>query len=177
MTFTEYRRYEAPPGRRDELINGEIVLSPSPNRRHQDICFQIQKLLDHVVSPGYVVRLDTTVNLGTGEGPRPDVFIIDRERWIFADEHGGYPQGSPQLVVEIKSDSNSWPDLLLKRDLFLSNPRCMAVWIVDSERRNVHLHMHGIVHQVFTVGQMISLPPGLGEECLAVAEIFDGIVQ
>ena len=37
MTLEEYRRYEAPLGRRDELVNGEVILSPGPGRpRHHD---------------------------------------------------------------------------------------------------------------------------------------------
>jgi Uma2 family endonuclease len=176
MTFAEYQRYVGPLGRRDELINGEIVLSPSPNRRHQDLCIQLQKLLDNAVPSQYVVRLDTTINLGIGEGPRPDVFVIDRERWVSADEHGGYPQGSPQLVVEVKSESNSWPELLLKKDLFLSDPECLAVWIVDTEQRAVHVYM-SVTHQILTVGQTICLPGPLGGEYLGVAEIFEGIIH
>ncbi|MDQ2774387.1 MAG: Uma2 family endonuclease [Acidobacteriota bacterium] len=176
MTFTEYQRYEAPLGRRDELINGEIVLSPSPNRRHQDLCIQLQKLLDRVISSDYVARLHTTINLGIGEGPRPDVFVIDRERWVSADEHGGYPQEGPQLVVEVKSESNSWPELLLKKDLFLSDPGCLAVWIVDTEQRAVHLYM-SVTHQMLAVGQTIFLPTALGGDYLVVAEIVNGTVH
>jgi Uma2 family endonuclease len=58
MTFTEYTRYQPPPGFRDELINGELYLSPSPNRRHQDLCHAIQNLLERIMPPTYVVRMD-----------------------------------------------------------------------------------------------------------------------
>jgi len=86
MTFADYMNYAAPPGMRDELLHGEIILSPSPKVPHQDLC-----------SDGE-------------EGPRPDVFVIDRKRWAEASQSGGYPIGSPQLIVEVRSPSNDWAD-------------------------------------------------------------------
>jgi Uma2 family endonuclease len=175
-TFTEYLRYQAPPGSRDELIHGEIVLSPSPNRRHQDICTQIYDLLKAIISRDYVVRLDTTVNLGISEGPRPDVFVIDRKRWVAADEHDGFPQGSPQLVVEVKSKSNSWPELLAKKDLFLSDPQCLAVWLVDSEKYRVHVHSRE-GDSLLETEMLIEIPDPLGKGRIKVADIFNGIIE
>ena len=51
MTFAEYLKYTPPPGMQDELLNGEIALSPGPNRRHQDICHQLHRLLEALVRP------------------------------------------------------------------------------------------------------------------------------
>jgi len=135
MTFADYLNYTPPPGMRDELLHGEIVLSPAAKRRHQDICHQIVKLLEQMISPEFVVRQDTTINLAGWqgkEGPRPDVFVIDRQRWVEADQHGGYPVGSPQLVVEVKSPSNDPSELEDKAALFLAEG-AWAVWIVDLE--------------------------------------------
>jgi Uma2 family endonuclease len=176
MTFEEYRQYEAPLGRRDELVNGEVILSPSPNRRHQDLCLAIYKLLDALVSPDYLVRLDTTVKLGDTEGPRPDVFVIDRERWVASDAHGGYPAGSPQLVIEVKSESNTWPEMEKKRDLFLSSSDCLGVLIVDPVERRVHCYT-GSKQEIFMSGQEILLPARIGAGSIRVSEIFKGIVQ
>ncbi|MGH9621193.1 MAG: Uma2 family endonuclease [Bryobacteraceae bacterium] len=174
-TFAEYLAYQAPPNRRDELIHGEIVLSPSPSRRHQDLCHQIQKLLEAAVSLDYVVRLDTTMKLGIREGPRPDVFVIDRKRWVASDEHSGFPEGSPQLVVEVKSESNSWPELLEKKDLYLSDAHCLAVWIIDPDPRMVHLYDR-VGCRIFDSQTSISVPEALGKGNIGVEDIFSGIV-
>ncbi len=176
MTFDEYSQYEAPAGRRDELIHGVVILSPSPNRRHQDLCLALYRLLDDVIASDYVVRLDTTVRLGMAEGPRPDVFVIDRARWIAADEHGGYPLGSPQLVVEVKSDSNTWRELIAKKDLFLSSGECLAVWIVDPEERSIHTYQ-GSTHRAWLSDEAILLPGAIGSGVILVADVFKGIVQ
>lgn len=175
-TFTEYLRYQAPPGKRDELIHGEVVLSPSPNRRRQDLCTHIYDLLKAAVLPDYVVRLDTTVNLGVREGPRPDVFVIDRKRWVAADEHGGFPQGGPQLVAEVKSESNSWSELLEKKDLYLGDPQCLAVWIVAPDQERVHVYSRnaGSIHDS---AALVEIPKPLGNGAIAVGEIFAGIVR
>ncbi|MBV9499493.1 MAG: Uma2 family endonuclease [Acidobacteriaceae bacterium] len=176
VRFDEYTRFNAPPGSRDELINGEVILSPSPSRRHQDLCHAVQRLLEAAVLPGYVVRLDTTINLGIMEGPRPDVFVIDRARWIAADEHGGYPQGSPQLVVEVRSESNTWPELQKKKDLFLRDAHCLAVWIVDPQELRVHLCESGS-ERVLNFTQTVPLPGSIGNGAIRIADIFSGIVQ
>ncbi len=109
MTFGEYANYQAPPGFRDQLIHGKVGLSPSPNRQHQDVCDTLHELLKGLVLAEYVVRMDTTHMLGNREGPRPDVFVIRKDRWIAADETGGFPEGSPELAIEASTGRDAAP--------------------------------------------------------------------
>lgn len=95
---------------RDELLHGEIILSPSPKVPHQDLCWD------------------------GGEGPRPDVFVIDPKRWAEASQSGGYPIGSPQLIVQVRSASDDWAHFEKKAALFLADG-ALAVWIVALTRR------------------------------------------
>ncbi len=183
VTFADYLTYTAPPGMRDELLHGEIIFSPAANRRHQDICHQIVKLLEQIIRPEFVVRQDTTINL-TGwqgkEGPCPDVFVIDRQRWVEADQHGGYPVGSPQLVVEVKSPSNNLSELEDKAALFLAEG-ALAVWIVDLEDWCLTSYVSDSSQQTrWLKGMRVDVPPELSQTkhgSLSVSEIFDGIVQ
>ena len=131
MTFSEYKSYEAPAGFRDEFIHGKIVLSPSPDRKHADLCSALYDLLKPRLHSDFVVRLDTTHHLGEREGPRPDVFVISRQRWIAADDTGGFPDGSPELAIEVLSPSNDHREMESKRKLYFSDSRCLEVWEVD----------------------------------------------
>lgn len=182
MTFAEYLKYTPPPGMQDELLNGDIALSPSPTRRHQDICHQLHRLLEARIRPGFVVRGDTTINLAGWdgkEGPRPDVFVIDCERWVDADQYDGYPVGSPQLVIEVKSPSNSDDELRHKAALFLADS-ALAVWTVDPEKEFVTAYRTMNDYQELGLGSLVELPASISifeSARISVSEIFDGIVQ
>lgn len=76
----------------------------------------------------------------------------------------------------MKSKSNSWPQLLEKKDLFLSDSRCLAVWIVDPETRTIRLLAKG-THHIFEGQSSISIPFALGTGCIVIEDIFNGIIE
>jgi len=81
VTIEQYLSYQAPPEVKDELIEGEIILSPSPMPEHADICARLYDLLTSLLqgSP-FLVRQDTSMRLSNTESmPRPDVFAINRQ--------------------------------------------------------------------------------------------------
>jgi Uma2 family endonuclease len=138
MTFTEYLTYQAPPGFKDELIHGEIRLSQSAKAEHQEICKRLERLLDEAISSTFIAQRDTTIYVAGSEGPRPDVFVIRKDRWNQARSSVlGYPQGVPELVIEVRSASNSDSELELKRSIYFSDPRCLAFWVVNPEAKAV----------------------------------------
>jgi Uma2 family endonuclease len=118
MTFSEYLTYKAPRGFKDELIHGEIRLSPSAKAEHQEICKRLERLLDAVIPSTFIAQRDTTIYVAGAEGPRPDVFVMRKDRWNQARKSSlGYPEGVPELVIEVRSASNSDPDLEQKRSI------------------------------------------------------------
>jgi Uma2 family endonuclease len=181
MTFADYVNYTAPSGMRDELLHGEIILSPSPKVPHQDLCVHLYELLKSAVRPEFVVRLDTTINLkgwDGEEGPRPDVFVIDRKRWAEASESGGYPIGSPPLIVEVRAPSNDRAEFEKKAALFLADGG-LAVWIVEIQDRCVISHAKSGPSQWLS-GTLVDLPGELSKikhGSISVSEIFEGIIQ
>jgi Uma2 family endonuclease len=175
VTFSEYVSYQAPFGFRDELIDGKVVLSPSANRRHADLCCRIYDLLKERLNTSFVVRLDTTHHLGDREGPRPDVFVIGRERWIAADQTNGFPEGSPELAIEVLSPSNTGTEMSTKRDLYLSDPRCLEVWEVDEERQEISRYTRQEKTE-YSLADSILVPSKIGHGSISLAAIFAGIV-
>ncbi len=176
VNFTEYLSFQPPPGFRDELIHGEVILSPSANRKHADLCCRIYDLLKDKLKASFVVRLDTTHHLGEREGPRPDVFVISRDRWVAADKTGGFPEGSPELAIEVLSASNSTKDMTAKRDLYFSDPRCLEVWEVREEGRQLTQYVRLEATQ-YTMGHSVPIPGKLGDGSLAIETIFSGIIE
>jgi Uma2 family endonuclease len=171
ITVEQYLSYEAPDGMRDELIDGEIVLSPSPKPRHAGICTRLYDLLRNAVSDDdFVIRFDTSMRLTAKDMPRPDVFVMDTRRWEAAEEADEYPQGSPQLSIEIFSPSNARRLFKRKIDLYLKNG-ALAVWVVYPKKRSVTVHTADGSTE-FAEGDSIALPAQVGHAVIAVKQIF-----
>jgi len=172
VTIEQYLSHQASSEMEDELIEGEIVMSPSPMPEHTDICARLYDLLKPLVenSP-FLVRQDTSMRLHTSESmPRPDVFVIDRVRWNTAAANKLYPVGSPQLVIEVFSPSDDTGAFRKKPQMYLS-AGASAVWIVHPEPQTIErFDRNG--RQEFACGQDIPLPPPLPRGRVRVDELF-----
>lgn len=119
-------------GHRYELIDGVLVVSPSPRIRHQDMVGNLHLLLragcpPHlkvVLAPFDVALADDTVVI-------PDLLVADRTQ--FTDKE---LPGPPLLAVEVLSPSTRRFDLLLKRDRFQS-AGVASYWLIDPEGPSV----------------------------------------
>src|ERR1700761_6003742 len=121
LSVEEYLRL--PPradGLEDELIEGEIILSPSAKPLHATVVRRLTKLIEVLEGRGYELRTDFGCILGEHSLPGPDLALIRAERWnsIGKDE---YLIGSPELVVEIFSPSNRKTLMAQKAALYLQH--------------------------------------------------------
>lgn len=129
--------------RRHEIIDGELVVTPTPRFKHQVVAHDLAAVL-----------LDLARNHGLGEivGPitvhvhdhlvlEPDIVFIRRDRLHILDPDG-HVHGAPDLVVEILSPSNAAYDRNVKRKRYLENG-VPEVWIVDVDERTVEVWRAG----------------------------------
>ena len=87
ITVEQYEAFEGFPGLRDELIKGEIVLSPQPKPLHQQIAENIQSLLNQVLSDRFVAKQNSNIKFREANSmPAPDVFVVGRADWKRACE-------------------------------------------------------------------------------------------
>ena len=86
-------------------------MSPDPKPNHQEVAFRLLLALNELLKgSNFVARERTNIEVsGLTSMPSPDVFVIDRKRWNQALRSSNYPQGAPQLVIEIVSPSNRKP--------------------------------------------------------------------
>src|SRR5207248_98420 len=114
MTADEYLALGETP-ERYELIDGVVVMSPSPFPDHSEIAIEITFQLKQFARSGGKVRTfaDTDVRLTSGKVYRPDVWVYRAERLASKVEHLTTP---PDLAVEILSPSSKPLDLITKRD-------------------------------------------------------------
>jgi Uma2 family endonuclease len=81
--------FEAPEGHRAEVIEGNIVVSPSPSGRHSLIHARLQAQVDRLLPPHLVATNTVTLRMtATNERYLPDLLVLhedalDTDEWLF----------------------------------------------------------------------------------------------
>ena len=140
-----YREYAALPddGRRYEIHDGELSVTPAPGSTHQVVSSNLNDVLrGHVKRQGRglvlyapldVILSDTTV-------VQPDLVYLDPARLGLLTERG--IEGPPTLVVEILSPSTRLIDRERKLALY-ARYRVPHYWIVDPAARVLEAYVLG----------------------------------
>ena len=128
-----------PEGTLAPLIDGEIVMSPSPTVLHQRIVTRLGRVLgnfaeEHGLGEVFVSPID--VELSESQSFQPDVVFVARERFSILRTHE--IKGAPDLVIEVLSPSTGYYDLTKKREVY-ERTGVKEYWIVDPERRTVEV--------------------------------------
>ena len=141
LTYADY--LETADDERYELLNGELVMSPSPREIHQYVLGRLFLRLGAFIygrnlgkvycSPFDVVLSDTDV-------VQPDLLFVSSGREsIITPEN---VQGAPDLVVEILSPATAARDRTLKLDLYARHG-VQEYWIVDPDAKTIMLLRRG----------------------------------
>jgi Uma2 family endonuclease len=118
-------------GQRWELVEGRLVVSPTPRVRHQRAVTQLFRILDAAVPPGWAAfPVPFDVRAGSHTALEPDLLVVPAD--IADDTHWA----DPLLVVEVLSPSTSRRDLVTKRRLY-ARRGVPAYWIVDVDPPSV----------------------------------------
>ncbi len=122
-----------------ELIDGELIVTPSPRRQHQEIVGRLYALLLNYVDARslgkvYVAPLDTILDKYTVV--QPDILFIGSER--LAEIAKDWIEGAPDLVVEVLSPSTMDKDRRRKLAVY-SQFGVQEYWIVDPESRMIEV--------------------------------------
>jgi Uma2 family endonuclease len=123
--ITEKKKYryedylKTPEGERYELIEGELLMTPSPVTKHQrisrDLEFEILKFVREN-DLGEVFDAPCDVYLDDENVVQPDILFISKERTNIIGEKN--IQGAPDLVIEIISENTAYRDLIQKKKLY-----------------------------------------------------------
>ena len=107
------------PGYPEELVRGRVVSMPPPTRRHGQICNKVDRILGNYAAEhdlGHVLSNDSGVI--TERGPDsvrgPDVVFYSYARLPKGPVPANYGPEVPELIFEVRSPGNRWPDLLAK---------------------------------------------------------------
>jgi Uma2 family endonuclease len=122
-------------GKRYEVIDGELFVTPAPTFHHQRAAFELGTRLQPYVAAhgiGVVVLAPADVLAAEHVMVQPDVFVA---RLIERRQPASWKDvGTPLLVVEILSPSTARADRQVKRRLY-QRERVPEYWIVDVDAR------------------------------------------
>ena len=112
-------------GRRYELIDGAIVVTPAPEVSHQRISYRLQRLLDDAAGPEWeVFQAPTDLDLPGGNRVEPDLIVVE------AGRTGARLSLPVLLLVEIVSGGSRTHDRVTKRSAY-AEAGIPAYWLVD----------------------------------------------
>ena len=167
-----YRDYEALPndGRRYEIHDGELCVTPAPSLQHQIILSNlVRALMGHVpsVAPGLLLFAPLDVILADRPDEttivQPDILYIAPNRMSVTSRRG--LEGAATLAVEILSPSTRTIDRVIKTRLY-ARYSLAFLWLVDPDARTIEafeLQAGRYVVAVAATGDApVDLPPFTG---------------
>lgn len=124
-------------GRRHELLDGEHVVTPSPNTAHQSTVGRLHLALARwaeETGAGRVFLAPFDVVLSPTDVVEPDLLYISRERLDRLT--AANVQGAPDLVIEVLSPGTAGRDRATKRRIY-ERFGVGEYWLVDPDERTL----------------------------------------
>ena len=122
-------------GNRHELLDGELLVTPSPAGIHQRAVWKLYDLVRPYVREhrlGLTGLAPSDLDFRTGESLQPDLFVVplfDRREPLHWSEFG-----IPRLIAEVLSPSTAVSDRNRKRTRY-QRSGVGEYWIVDTDAR------------------------------------------
>ncbi len=129
-----------PEGASYQLIEGELIMTPAPNPRHQIISASLFKEISGFVDKkrlGITLYSSVDVYLDRENAYQPDIVFISEGRRDIVQEDGIY--GPPDLVIEILLPSTAHYDLREKFRVY-ERSGVKEYWIVDPDMKSIELY-------------------------------------
>ena len=125
-------------GRRYEVLEGDLVVSPAPKWSHQRIVAKLTGLVVDADRAGFGIfsPAPTDVIFAPKNVTEPDLLFLAKEHLGLTTEAGVH--GAPDLVIEVVSESSRRRDVLVKRHIY-ERFGVRFYWIVDPVEETVRI--------------------------------------
>ncbi len=127
-------------GRRYEIIDGELFVTPSPRRAHQRVVTQLSRVLGNFMETmgcGEVYVAPFNVVFSLFNVVEPDILYVSKERAAVITEKN--VQGAPDLVVEVLSETTAEIDRTTKLKLY-ARYGVQEYWLIDPEQCTAEIY-------------------------------------
>jgi Uma2 family endonuclease len=165
------------PGYPEELVRGRIVPMPMPKPRHGYLCNKAGRIFGNSCEEhhlGWVFNNDTGVitehDPDTVRGA--DVAFYSFKRLPVGDLPDQYLEIAPDLVVEVLSPSDRWPNVFAKVAEYLK-AGVSAVVEHDDARRSARVFRDDGTVGILMADEELAIPELLGEFRVNVSLFFD----
>ncbi|GAA3988751.1 Uma2 family endonuclease [Mucilaginibacter dorajii] len=159
-----------------QLINYDLIMSPSPLPIHQQVVYNLSEIIVLYTiqqgRKGQWLYSPMDVKFDEGNVLQPDILYITEERK--ADLIKNRIEGAPDLIIEILSPSNAYYDLRQKKDIY-EKYGVKEYIIIDPIQQNADLYLLKdgayYLHQKAQTGEVLTslLLPGFE---LEVVKLF-----
>jgi len=127
---------------RYELVDGELLVTPSPGAPHQMAVAKLLHLLTLYLDReriGVIIPSPSDVELEPESVTQPDLLVVPMVEWRRVMQHG-LPIRELLLAIEVLSPSSGRHDRVRKRPLYQRH--VPDYWIVDNDARLVERWRH-----------------------------------
>src|ERR1043166_897597 len=162
-------------GRRYEILEGELSVTPAPSTKHQTASGNLFVILAQYIKErnlGKLFHAPIDLILESSSILQPDLLFVSSAHQRIITERA--IEGVPDLVVEILSPTTTRTDRVTKAQIYArhSGP---AYWIVDPERQNIEIYLlEGAVYRLAATleGKTPMPAPPFEELKIAAADLF-----
>ena len=152
-TYNEYLNLPDD-GKRYEIADGVLLLTPSSTGLHQDtigeVCFYLRSHIK-LAGLGLVIQAPFIVELSAKDLFQPDIFVVMNAHLDRVQEKKVV--GAPDLIVEVSTSGTAAFDRLTRYDTY-EYTGVLEYWILNLERRTVEVfvlegdeyHSLGVFH-------------------------------
>src|SRR3990170_8067067 len=138
-TYEDYLK--TPKDKRYELIDGELLMTPSPTPSHQRVSRKLEFILESIITEnnlGEIFYAPCDVYLDNENVVQPDILFISQDKLnIIGDKN---IQGVPNLVIEIISENSVYRDMVQKKRLY-ARFNVKEYWIVIPEEEEIEVYI------------------------------------
>ena len=157
-TYEDYRT--TPADERYELLDGDLIMVPAPNLKHQRVQGNLYYHLRFFITEhdlGELLPAPCDVVLSDTDVVQPDLLFISRQREHLLSS-GENVRGAPDLAIEILSAPTADKDRGVKRELY-GRHGVTEYWLVDpiAETVSVHRQRDGVLKLTDTFGRRDTL--------------------
>ncbi len=139
FSYEDYQNLPESETKRYELLGGELVMTPSPTSKHQQVAAELEWQLNQFVRPrklGLLLDAPLDVILSQEDVVQPDILFISQEHLNIIQERSIH--GAPDLMIEIFSPATAARDRTLKRTLY-ARYGVSEYWLVDPDAQTIEV--------------------------------------
>jgi Uma2 family endonuclease len=125
--------------------NGKLIVMSSTGGMSGNRNFRVIVLFGQWVSVneqlGYGFDSSTGFRLPNGSMRAPDAAWVRKERWekLRLEDKMKFPPLTPDFIIEIRSESDSLPELQTKMQEWISNS-CRLAWLIDPLEQKAYVY-------------------------------------